>query len=389
MQVLHIIDSGGMYGAEVMLLNLVREQLVLGIKPVIASIGSKGCGEKAIEKEAYRQNIDVQPFRMLPGPNYIGAKRVLQYAQAIGCNLLHSHGYKGNILFGFMPKMVRRLPLITTVHGWTSTSGLYRIRIYEWLDAISLRYMDAVVLVNRGMLQHPKFGNFDSGNVHVINNGIAIKKEKNDIPCDIHKWLTGAGVKIVAVGRLSPEKGFANLLEAMSIVVKQGANVHLTLLGEGGLRQELERQVVHLGLEDRVVMPGFIENASELFHRFDLLVMPSLTEGLPITILEAMRAQVPIIASAVGGIPNILEDGVNGILVQPGKVEELSAAMNKLVASLSLREQFAEKSYFLFKQNYSASQMALAYRQLYLDLVQGSPSLEYNRCRSSKRKLIK
>jgi glycosyltransferase involved in cell wall biosynthesis len=368
MRVLHIIDSGGMYGAEVMLLNLVREQCSLGIKPVIASIGSKGCAEKAIENEAYRQNIDVHIFRMLPGPNFIGAKQILKYAHENDFDLLHSHGYKGNILFGFIPKKIRRLPIVTTVHGWTCTSKFSKLRIYEWLDAISLRYMDAVVLVNKGMLKHQNIEKQNSSNVYVINNGIALK-EKNNLPCDTYPWCTGTGVKIISVGRLSPEKGFANLLEAMSIVVQQGLDVRLTLLGEGGLRDKLERQIVRLELEDRVVMPGFIENASQFFSCFDLLVMPSLTEGLPITLLEAMRAKLPIVASSVGGIPDVLEDGVGGILVQPENVKELAAAITKLVSSSSLCKQLATNSYFVFKQNYSASQMAQEYIKLYLDIL--------------------
>ena len=368
MRVLHIIDSGGMYGAEVMLLNLVKEQCSLGIKPVIASIGIKGCAEKAIEKAAYRENIDMKTFRMLPGPNYMGAKQILKYAHENGCDLLHSHGYKGNILFGFIPKKIRRLPIVTTVHGWTSTFGFSKMRIYEWLDAISLRYMDAIVLVNKGMLKRQNIEKQNSSNVYVIHNGISLE-EKNNLPCDTYPWCTGRGVKIVAVGRLSPEKGFENLLEAMSIVVQQGLDVRLVLLGEGGLRQKLEGQVVRLSLEDRVVMPGFIENASKFFSCFDLLVMPSFTEGLPITLLEAMRARLPVIASSVGGIPDVLEDGVGGILVQPGNVEELAAAITKLVLSPLLRKQLATNSYFVFKQKYSASQMAEAYMKLYSNIL--------------------
>ena len=106
MRVLHIIDSGGMYGAEVMLLNLVEEQIRQGLKPVIASIGDNQTGEKPLEIEAHKRGFPLKIFRMRPGPNFIGAWKILNYAKSIDCNLLHSHGYKGNILFGFLPKKI-------------------------------------------------------------------------------------------------------------------------------------------------------------------------------------------------------------------------------------------------------------------------------------------
>ena len=123
MHILHIIDSGGMYGAEVMLLNLVEEQIRQGLSPVIASIGGVQSGEKPLELEAHKRGFPLKIFRMRPGPNLIGAMEILKYAKSTRCDLLHSHGYKGNILFGFLPKKIRRLPLVATLHGWTSAGN--------------------------------------------------------------------------------------------------------------------------------------------------------------------------------------------------------------------------------------------------------------------------
>ena len=116
-------------------------------------------------------------------------------------------------------------------------------------------------------------------------------------------------------------------------------------------------------------MPGFVENAAATFSCFDLLVMPSLSEGLPITLLEAMRAKLPVIASKVGGIPNVLEDGAGGLLVEPGDVEELAEAISKLTGFQSQRRQLAGAAQLIFKQKYSATQMAASYRQIYADIL--------------------
>jgi len=149
LKILHIIDSGGLYGAEIMLLHLIDEQKKLGLKPVLLSIGRKGIAEKPIEIEASKREIEVHKFRMRSGPNIVWAIKILLFAQKNAFDLMHSHGYKGNILFGFMPKPVRKLPLISTLHGWTSTTGFSKMRVYLWLDSLSLRFIDAVVLVNK------------------------------------------------------------------------------------------------------------------------------------------------------------------------------------------------------------------------------------------------
>jgi glycosyltransferase involved in cell wall biosynthesis len=375
MHVLHIIDSGGMYGAEVMLLNLLKEQVQKGLKPVIASIGDFHAGEKPLEVEARKLGLSVKTFRMRSGPNFIGALEILNYAKSIDCTLLHSHGYKGNILFGFIPKKFRRLPLVTTLHGWTSAGTTFsRMRLYELLDLWTLSRMDAVVLVNKGMLTNPKLAGRKNIKFHIVNNGISVESPAS-YPCEELKISSGDGFKIVAVGRLSPEKGFDVLLKAIGRVVDKGENVSLVLFGEGKERRKLEELVLRLGLNERVKMPGFFGNVAVTFPCFDLLVMPSLSEGLPITLLEAMRGRLPIIASKVGGIPNLLEGGAGGLLVEPGDEIGLADAISKLAGSQLRCRQLAEKALLIFKQRYSSGLMAAAYQQIYVDLLMGSESV--------------
>lgn len=370
MNVLHIIDSGGMYGAEVMLLNLVEEQVRQGIRPVIASIGDHHAGEKPLEVEARKRDFHVKTFRMRPGPNFMGALEILNYAKSIDCSLLHSHGYKGNILFGFIPKKLRNLPLITTLHGWTSTGTTFsRMRLYEWLDSWALCQMNAVVLVNKGMLTHPRLAERKNVKFHIVNNGISVE-ELDSYPCAELKLRTRGGLNIVAVGRFSPEKGFAVLLKAIARVVDKGEDVSLVLFGEGRGRRKLEDLILQLGLHGRVKMPGFVRNVAATFSCFDLLVMPSLTEGLPIVLLEAMRAKLPVIASRVGGIPNVLKGGVSGLLVEPEDDEELADAIRDLAGSHSKRRQLAEAANLVFSQKYCAEYMAESYRQIYAKILE-------------------
>lgn len=375
MKILHIIDSGGLYGAEVMLLNLMNEQAALGLEPVLASIGDPGRAEKAIEAEASRRGLQVAAFRMRPGPNIAGALEVLRFARREKCDLLHSHGYKGNIMFGFLPRWLRRMPMLATVHGWTWTGGMTRMAVYEWLDSLSLARMDRVVLVNEAMKNHPRLKNRPNLAVEVVANGIPDNYEADgdDSCAGLDREILDfcrQSYTIGAIGRLSPEKGFDLLLEAVAGLIAEGKDVQLLLLGEGGMRRRLEQRVQELALENRVLMPGYVHNARNYLPILQLFAMPSLTEGLPIVLLEAMQAGVPIVASAVGGIPDVLDNGRAGHLIEPGSVASLQHGISEVIRNPTAAGQRVQEAKQRVRNQYSSKTMAITYLELYEQAVQ-------------------
>jgi glycosyltransferase involved in cell wall biosynthesis len=380
LKVLHIIDSGGLYGAEIMLLNLVAEQTMLGIEAVIASIGEKGIEEKPIEAEAYQRGLSMRKFRMRPGPNIFGALKILNFARGQGFNILHSHGYKSNILFGLLPRSLRKIPMVSTLHGYTHVVGFSRMRLYEWLDAHSLRFIDAVVLVDQSMRGHPRLKKHNSSNFHVINNGIPLQPAViSDKPSDlaippydhVQKKIIdfcSQGFTIGAIGRLSDEKGFNFLVKSLHILREKGNDVRVIVIGEGGQRTQLEDLAASLKLNDYVLFPGYIPDAKALISHFDIFALPSLTEGLPICLLEAMDAKIPIIASAVGGIPAALSRGKAGLLVKPGNPPSLADGIIKLMTDSKLARQVCANAYHRRKNFYSSRLMAEQYLNAYQEI---------------------
>jgi glycosyltransferase involved in cell wall biosynthesis len=370
MKIFHIIDSGGLYGAEIVLLNLVEEQKQIGLEPTIASIGEKGTAEKPFETEAIKRGVDVVKFRMHPGPNFLGMLQVLRYARAERFDILHSHGYKGNVAFGFIPRRMRKLPLISTLHGYTSTAGLSKNRIYEWLDLKSMKHIDAVVLVNRGMLSSPGISRTKNIDYYVVNNGIPISdiKFNNSINRQPDKEIVdfcSHGFIIGSIGRLSPEKGHSHILSALEILVKKGIDGKVVLIGEGRERGSIERKAIESGLRERVLMPGYRSDARDYLTYFHAFVLPSLTEGLPVTLLEAMQAGIPIIATNVGGIPDVLDNGSCGLLVEPCKADLIAEALSTIIHNGSDVRQMADRAYQRVKNSYSARAMAEEYSNIY------------------------
>ena len=396
MKILHIIDSGGLYGAEVMLLNLVAEQVRQGIEPIIASIGEHGIPEKPLETAAVKRGLPLERFRMRPGLNIAGVMKVLRFARAEKVDILHSHGFKGNILFGLMPRFMRRLPLVTTLHGWTWTGGWSRMALYEWLDRLSLSFIDRVVVVSESMRSRVGLKN-----ICVINNGIPINDSTdsnnrvlrtgnrkqglkdstnpldstNAIDSKIVAFCNG-GFTIGAIGRLSKEKGFDILLNAVKQVAETHHHVKLLILGEGGERNDLEATVERLGLGERVLMPGYVKDAKQYLPLFGLFALPSLTEGLPMVILEAMAAGVPIVATRVGGLPDVLGNGEAGSLVEPGNVDALRDGLLKVLDNPENARMKAVTARQRVSDRYSSHSMAASYLEIYRQLL-GSVKCEF------------
>lgn len=357
-----------MYGAEKVLVNLVSEQMRMGLHPEIASIGEKGISQKSLEREARRMALPVTLFRMRPGPNLLGAIQLRNHAVRNGFDLYHSHGYKGNILLGTLPTKVRRLPMVSTLHGYTNTGGFNKMRFYEWIDRLLLSRLEGVVLVSPTMWTNPKLSILNKGKCHVIENGIDVRLETEAPPEPDNSRVAEFckdGFIIGAVGRLSPEKGFDYLIEAFSKIVEKRPRTKLLILGEGGMRGVLEEKVRGLELQDRVLMPGYVQDASRYMGFFDVFVLSSVTEGLPMTLLEAMQAGKPVISSRVGGMTDVLHHGENGILVAPADPSALADAIEHICQDEKLFQNLGERARQEVRKKYSVERMAIEYHALY------------------------
>lgn len=367
-KVLHLIDSGGLYGAEKMLLSLVQEQLKQGLEPMILSAGEPGIVEKAIEAEAKRKGLPVTPWRMKPGLNLRESWNILKWAQANSYELLHSHGFKFNVLLGIYPESVRQIPMVATLHGYVHASRFSKMWLYESLDRFVIRRMRGVVLVAEAMKKELP-GNLSTGHAAVIPNGLNISEiqEAALAPLDepFRSFFTNHEVVILGVGRLSREKGFDRLIAAFPEIRKQLPGAGLVIVGEGGLRQQFETLIDELDLKDVVLMPGYCGTVPALLSHSKALIITSLTEGLPITLLEAMSLKTSVVASAVGEIPRALCDGNGGQLLSDVEPETISRAVEKTVTGNELSSQRVARAYENVNRNYSSEAMADGYLEFY------------------------
>jgi glycosyltransferase involved in cell wall biosynthesis len=197
------------------------------------------------------------------------------------------------------------------------------------------------------------------GSISVIPNGIPD-------PGTIADRSQLDGTVIGAVGRLSPEKGFATLVEAMRWVDGR----RLVLIGDGPERARLHAMAEELGVADRVTFAGWVDWPWVARWAFDLLVVPSLSESFGLVVAEGMLAQTPIVATRVGGIPELVVEGETGTLVPPNDPRALADAINKLLGDPMLREAMGQRGREVALERLTASSMARAFTDLYSSMFQ-------------------
>jgi glycosyltransferase involved in cell wall biosynthesis len=262
--------------------------------------------------------------------------------------------------------------MLRTLHGWTNTRRFSRGKLNQILDVMSLRFTESVVAVSRGMLEHKPLKGAKNLAITVIENGIAppVWKDPAQNGSDEIAAFCRDGAFIVgSIGRLSREKGYRYLVSALEPLVAGGADVKLVIIGEGPERRDLERRAGELGLRERVLLPGYKEDAGRYIALFDAYVLSSLTEGLPIAILESMHAETPIVATAVGGVPELLLNGEAGLLVPPADPRALAGAVNRLLRDGALAGELTRRAKAIVCSKYSPETMARSYLEAYENVM--------------------
>jgi len=370
MRILHLIHSEGIYGAELILLYLAHEQQQQGHQPIIGSMRDPGTPATPFEALAASWGVTVVPIRIVPRPTPAVIRRLLEISRGLQTGIVHSHGYKANILLGPQRRGTRP-PMVSTVHGWTASRTFSFLWLYERLDRWALGHVDAVVVVTRAMLKLPAVRAVAADRVHLIENGIPALATRMAalalrgaaaVPRSLIEF-TRRRPTLVGIGRLSAEKGFAGLIEAFGRANRAHGDTHqLLLVGEGPERAALAERIAALGLQERVTLAGYVAGADRLLEASTGFVMSSLTEGMPVVLMEALQWGVPVVATAVGAIPELLQDGRAGELVAPGDVDALTRALSALMARTPAAAAGPRAA---LPSHFSSARMARDYLRLY------------------------
>ena len=272
-------------------------------------------------------------------------------------DLIHIQGRYEPVYFS--KKVSPYTPVILTCHGYGSSVSLFD---YMFTAITGNRWGDRVITVcnyDRELLL--RFG-LNPEKISLIYNGISSIEEKKPLPYSM-------SLKIGTVASLIKRKGIGYLIEAMSLIIKRFKDVGLFIIGEGEEKVNLENLVNKLNIKNYVYFLGGLPKARCYICNFDVFVLPSLFESLPVSIIEAYAEKRPVIASKVGGVPELVTDEVTGILVPPRDSRTLAKAIERLIEDRNLRERLAKNGYNRYLEDFTFSAMVEKTRMVYRDVL--------------------
>jgi len=264
--------------------------------------------------------------------------------KTIGPDVLVSFTWYPNAI-SIIARILRKIRCRVVVSERTSTFK-YEGMFANGLRTLTLRYLyphaDLIITPSGGIADHlASLRRIEPGRIRVIHNPVeipVIKELSKQSPSD--EWFDNRRNVIISVGRLGPEKGFDYLIRSTSLLIRDGIDCSLVILGEGVQRQKLQALAGELGIAERVAMPGFQKNPYPYLANSTLFVLSSLYEGFPNALLEAMSLGVPSVATRCPtGPAEIIEDGVDGVLVAPADERALAEAMRRLLLDEDLRKR--------------------------------------------------
>lgn len=264
-------------------------------------------------------------------------------------NVVHAHFLYPSGFVGLIHKYFLRKPCVVTMHGadiQVDKSTGYGKRIDWRLDLIIkfvLRNVDVLIAPSKLLAEEAIKAGADPSKVHIIPNGVDISRFNPSISGKMIRKRLGIGPDehvVLTISRFHPKKGHAFLVKAIPMVLKEFPDTKFVLCGEGPEKQTIINMVKSLGLFKNVLFAGFIDEKEKpmYYAAADVFALPSLVEGAPIVILEALASGKPLVASRTGNIPELVRDGVSGILVNPQDTVQIAKAIIRYLENPSLRE---------------------------------------------------
>lgn len=371
-RVLHLISSGGLYGAERVLLNIATGTQQAGLEPVIGMIVPPDAASNPLADAAGAAGISCRILVLHDGFRPFDVRATEAFLSEAEPDIVHSHGYRANILSALMPSRRIKWRRISTLHGWTATHAMSKLAIYEALEKQLLQRLDRLVLVCGSMRNKLPRG-LQSAPLAVIPNGINVETslERGRGGRDERPRPGGSAqaLRILTVGRLAREKRFDSLLESCALILRRGHKVSVTIAGEGPDRERLEERTRELGIFDHVAMPGYVADVETLYQSADVFVLPSSTEGLPMVVLEAMLHGVPVVATDVGDIPEVLGHGQYGRLVQEESTDDFVERLARAILQSVWDPVDTAAARERVKGRYSRERMVSEYLSIYRELA--------------------
>ncbi len=364
LKVLHLLTTMPVGGAEDLVAGIVRGLDPRYFAAAVATLGPPGPVGHELQAQGYKVislGLDVKHTSI-----WRLARAVRRLLKTQSPDLLHTHLYHPN-LYGRLGALGLGLSgVVASVHNSYTRVKFHR-RIWNFL----LAWTTDRVLVGSSQVWRDvrRYDGVPASRLLLMPYGIPLAELDTALSREAARNRLGvSGLVVGAVGRLEEQKGHVHLLAALPELRREIPDLMVLLVGEGRLRADLQRQVQALGLQDTVRFLGTRRDLPEIYRALDIFVQPSLWEGLPLALLKAMGAGLPVVATGVSGCLEVVQDGVNGRLVAPGDPQALAWAILELARHPEARHRLADAARSTVTTRYSLEAMVRRLEELYLDL---------------------
>jgi glycosyltransferase involved in cell wall biosynthesis len=371
---LHLIDSDGVYGAERVVLNLSAEHRDSGaVRPIVGSIVPNSGAKNALFDAAIVAGIEALKIPISNLMLWIDLPRAAYCLRKQGIGLIHAHGYKASV-YGFLIKLMTGIPVISTCHLWFEPEkGPLKMRAMVAIEKRLYRWFPKVLTVSEDIRQTLLAHGVVAGKVDVIVNGVdpthisLSTADRSALRRSLA--LTDSDFCVLNAARLDRQKAQWILIEAAALLKAAGKPCRFLIIGAGGLEEQLRALIIAKDVSDCVRLLGFRDDIGQLMDICDVFALPSLDEGMPMSLLEAAAAKIPIVATAVGDIPKLITENHSGLIVPVGNPHALAAALERIRERPSMALELAETAYRQLVARYSCAAMGQSYLNVYRDVL--------------------
>ncbi len=371
-RVLHLRSSGGYYGAEAVIETLARAQALDGIEVTVACLRDRRSPHTELLDRLLGTRVATRRIESRGRVDPWVPFRIAGVARRQSVDLLHVHDYK-TILLGLPAAKALGIPWVTTFHGEVADDRA--VSAYERAARQALRFCDGIAVVSRPQQDQLRADGLAS---QFLPNAVDISGVQREVQAcrsgnaTLRRSLgiPKSALVIGTVGRLCPDKGQMDAFAATEAAMGARTDVHWILAGEGEDRDRLRGRVAASGVRDRIHLAGYVESRGALYGALDVLLHPSHREGLSMVVLEAMAAGLAVVATPVGEVGALIEQGRGLALADRGPA--IASALDSVLDDAQVRQDLGQRALSHVQQQHSAPAMSQKYlHELYLPALAG------------------
>ena len=374
-RILHFIESEGVYGAERVILNLSQQLLIdAHYIPVVGCIVTSPHSQSDLYDAAVAAGIEAVKIPISNKYVFLHLPKAARQLQRLGINLIHSHGYKPSV-YGFIIRLLTGISIISTCHLWFEPAKApLKARVMISLEKFFYRWYPKIIGVSEPILEVLRKSGLDNRCLALIRNGVDIPLTPGAV--ELQQLRASLGIAptdycVINSARLTRQKDQACLIAAAKLLREKNIPVKVVIVGQGPLEAELKQQIKDSGLQDHVQLLGFRKDIPALLAMADVFALPSIDEGMPMSLLEAAAVAKPIISTLVGDIGKLIKHRETGLVIPVGNPPQLADAISELHTNPALANTLATNALKAMVAGYSSRAMSQQYTLIYRELLAG------------------